>query len=68
MKLQLVVVSKKLDIFALLFFSYAWALKRDYDRLEEVSKRVDVNPLGRLVLTGRRHGEEENGKKVVWRG
>lgn len=50
-KLQLVVVSKKLDIFALLFFSYAWALKRDYDRLEEVSKRVDVNPLGRLVLT-----------------
>ena len=51
MKLQLVVVSKKLDIFALLFFSYAWALKRDYDRLEEVSKRVDVNPLGRLVLT-----------------
>ena len=51
MKLQLVVVSKKLDIFALLFFSYAWALKRDYDRLEEVSKRVDVNPLGRLVST-----------------
>ena len=51
MKLQLAVVSKKLDIFALLFFSYAWALKRDYDRLEEVSKRVDVNPLGRLVLT-----------------
>ena len=50
-KLQLVVVSKKLEIFALLFFSYAWALKRDYDRLEEVSKRVDVNPLGRLVLT-----------------
>lgn len=28
--------------------SYAWALKRDYDRLEEVSKRVDVNPLGRV--------------------
>ena len=50
-KLQLVGVSKKFDIFALLFFSYAWALKRDYDRLEEVSKRVDFNPLGRLVLT-----------------
>ena len=42
---------KRVNFFALLFFSYAWALKRDYDRLEEVSKRVDINPLGRLVLT-----------------
>ncbi|XP_022793039.1 argininosuccinate lyase-like [Stylophora pistillata] len=32
--------------------SYAWALKRDYDRLEEVSKRVDVNPLGSGAIAG----------------
>lgn len=31
----------------LLTLSYTWALKRDCERLEELSKRVDVNPLGR---------------------
>lgn len=32
--------------------SYTWALKRDCERLEELSRRVDVNPLGSGAIAG----------------
>ncbi|XP_067038735.1 argininosuccinate lyase-like [Acropora muricata] len=32
--------------------SYSWALKRDADRLDELRKRVDVNPLGSGAIAG----------------
>ncbi|XP_015752008.1 PREDICTED: argininosuccinate lyase-like [Acropora digitifera] len=32
--------------------SYSWSLKRDADRLDELRKRVDVNPLGSGAIAG----------------
>jgi len=32
--------------------SYSWALRRDAERLDELSKRVDVNPLGSGAIAG----------------
>lgn len=36
----------------MIFFSHAWTLKNDVDRLQDILKRVNVMPLGSGALAG----------------